>query len=158
MKKQHRLQAIKSILENIVPKINGAPPLAHFHIQEVWKETVGVHIAKKTYADGIRNGIVYVNVETSAWMQELTFMKPEILKRLNEVLPAPGVKDIRFKLGKMQPVENNSDADMVPLTEAERILIEKQTAGIKDTDIRASLQSLFTAQIKLSAKKKRTRL
>lgn len=158
MKKEHRLQAIKSILENIVPNINGAPPLAYFHIRELWKETVGVHIARKTSADGIRNGVLFVNVETSVWMQELTFMKPEILRRLNEALSAPGIKDIRFRLGKMQPGENDSDHDMAPLTEEERTLIEKQTASIKDTDIRASLQSLFAAQVKLRDKKKRTPL
>ncbi len=158
MDKKNSLQDLKALLQRIVPAIKGAPPLAHFQIGDGWQEAVGPHIARKAYPEGMRNGILYVRVETSAWMQELAFLKPEILKRLHEAFPALTIKDIRFRLGTMQPAVPHSDTDSVPLTPAEQALIEKQTAGVKDAEIRASLQQLFAAQVKLKDRKNRPTL
>jgi hypothetical protein len=87
-------------------------------------------------------------------MQELTFMKQQILERINQACESSGVKDIRFRLGETLPGMDNSDEEMLPeLTEGEQKAIEQQTATLTDRDLRDSLQSLFSIGIKSKKKK-----
>ena len=155
MKKEDSLQDLKSLLRSIVTTIDGAPPQDQFRIRDMWEGVVGSHIAKKAHPEGVKNGILQVSVESSVWMQELTFMKQQILERLNQVCESSGVKDIRFKLGKTTQGMYNSGEDLLPgLTEEEQAIIEKQTGAIEDQEIRASLQSLFSTDLR--NKKKRS--
>ena len=49
---------------------------------------------------------------------------------------------------------DNSGEDLLPgLTEEEQAIIEKQTGAIEDQEIRASLQSLFSTDLKNKKKK-----
>ena len=40
-----------------------------------------------------------VNVSSAPWMQQLQFLKPELIEKLNETLGKELVEDIRFKIG-----------------------------------------------------------
>jgi hypothetical protein len=154
MKKEDKPQDLKSLLHSIVTTIDGAPHKDQLRIRDMWEAVVGPHIAKKATPEGIRNGILQVSVVSSVWMQELTFMKQQILERINQACESSGVKDVRFRLGKTPPGMDNSDEEMLPeLTEEEQKAIEQQTATVTDRDLRDSLQSLFS--IGMKSKKKR---
>ena len=155
MKKEDSLQDLKSLLRSIVTTIDGAPPQDQFLIRDMWEGVVGSHIAKKAHPEGVKNGILQVSVESSVWMQELTFMKQQILERLNQVCESSGVKDIRFKLGKISQRMGSYDEEIVPeLNEEEQAMIKKQTANVEDEDVRASLQSFFSTDLKNKKKSK----
>ena len=154
MRKEDSLQDIKTLLQTIVSTIDGTPFKDQFRVRDMWEAVVGPHIAKKATPEGIRNGILQVSVVSSVWMQELTFMKQQILERINQACESSGVKDIRFRLGETLPGMDNSDEEMLPeLTEGEQKEIEQQTATVTDRDLRDSLQSLFS--IGMKSKKKR---
>ncbi len=154
MKKENNLQDLKSLLQSIVSGMEGAPLKEQIRIRDMWEAIVGPHIAKKASPEGIRNGILSVSVESSVWMQELTFMKQQILERINKVCESSKVQDIRFKLGKTPRGMDNSNEGMLPeLNEEEQAMIEKQTGAIEDQDVRESLQSLLSTGLK--SKKKR---
>ena len=155
MKKEDSLQDLKSLLHSIVSGMEGVPLQEQLRIQDMWEAVVGPHIAKKASPEGVKNGILFVSVESSVWMQELTFMKQQILERLTQSCESSGVKDIRFKLGKISQGMVNSDEALLPeLSEEEQAIIEKQTGAIEDQEIRASLQSLFSTDLKNKKKSK----
>ena len=158
MKKEDSLQDLKSLLHSIVTTIDGAPHQDQLRIGDMWEAVVGPHIAKKATPEGIRNGILQVSVVSSVWMQELTFMKQQILERINQACVSSGVKDIRFRLERTLQGMDNFDKEMLPeLTEEEQKAIEQQTAAVTDRDLRDSLQSLFSTGMK-SKKKRAPRL
>ena len=49
-----------------------------------WPDRVGRAIAAVTRVRSVSGSTVFVEVRSSAWLQELTFMKREILERMNE--------------------------------------------------------------------------
>ena len=154
MKKEDSLQDLKTLLQTIVSTIDGTPLQDQLRIRDMWEAVVGPHIAKKATPEVIRNGILQVSVVSSVWMQELTFMKQQILERINQACVSSGVKDVRFRLGKTLPGMDNSDEEMLPeLTEEEQKEIEQQTATIEDQEVRESLQSLFSIGMKSKKKK-----
>jgi hypothetical protein len=61
-----------------------------------WPEVVGPHIAASTRADRVREGILFVSCKSSAWANELSLHKDQIVGGLNKSVGAEVVKDIRF--------------------------------------------------------------
>lgn len=48
-----------------------------------WAAIVGTPIARVTKPEGVSdNGILFVRVQSAAWMQELQLMEPQILEKL----------------------------------------------------------------------------
>lgn len=65
-------------------------------IVEGWAELVGPDIGRFSQALRVQRGILYLKVESSAWSQELHFLKPMILERVNERFGAGLISDIRI--------------------------------------------------------------
>jgi predicted nucleic acid-binding Zn ribbon protein len=46
--------------------------------------------------------ILWISVSSSTWMQQLEFMKKQIVQRLNEHIGEIVIKDIRFRIGEIK--------------------------------------------------------
>ena len=65
-----------------------------------WATVVGPQIAGVTLARSVtRDGTLFVAVRTNGWMNELSLMEPDLLRRLNGVTGRPPIKRIRYVLG-----------------------------------------------------------
>lgn len=62
-----------------------------------WPKIVGEKIAAEASAEKIENKVLKVSVLNSAWRQELTFRKREILEKINTYFGEEIVKDIQFR-------------------------------------------------------------
>ena len=67
---------------------------------EKWYEVVGGRVARETKPLGIKNGKLFLRVENASWRNELTFMKREIIDKLNRSVGTNVVRDIIFSVGK----------------------------------------------------------
>ena len=64
-----------------------------------WSDLVGAKVAARTRPDRIVDRILYVEVATSAWLQELTLLKAQLYLGLVSRLGDPRLfDDVRFKL------------------------------------------------------------
>lgn len=61
-----------------------------------WNDVVGAKIAEKAQPREIDGKTLYVDVVSSAWLQELTFMKVDILRELNERVGGNAIDQIIF--------------------------------------------------------------
>ncbi len=61
-----------------------------------WAEIAGPKIAEETEALRIDGDTLVVKVNRAAWRQQLTFLKSELLTRLESKLGKGVIKDIRF--------------------------------------------------------------
>jgi predicted nucleic acid-binding Zn ribbon protein len=96
-------QPIGSILEKTLKSLEIDVPLKTYSIWGAWKEIVGESVALQTQPRSLRNRILFVDVSHSTWIQQLQFLKPTLLGKINEFLGEPLVQDIRFRLGKISP-------------------------------------------------------
>jgi len=64
-------------------------------VQRAWPAAVGASICAQAKPTGERGGVVTVSCAASVWAQELDLMAPQIIQRLNELLPSGGVSRLR---------------------------------------------------------------
>ena len=70
-------------------------------VWEVWSRAVGPAIARHARPGALHGRVLVVHVTNSTWLHQLRFMKIEILARLNQLLEAGLVNDIKFKIGNL---------------------------------------------------------
>ena len=75
-----------------------------YRLWDQWEEVVGPTIAQNTQPEAIKGKLLLVNVSSAPWMQQLQFLKPELIEKLNETLGKDLVGDIKFKIG---PIDTN---------------------------------------------------
>jgi predicted nucleic acid-binding Zn ribbon protein len=64
-----------------------------------WTELVGPKIAQRTRPDGVTDRMLWVEVASSAWLQELNLLRPQLLQNLRERVGEPTLfDDLRFRL------------------------------------------------------------
>ena len=83
MLKNHRLETDTSLIR----------------VWDVWEEAVGEVIATNTRPAAFKGDLLIVNATSSSWLQQLRFLKPEIIQKINHALGEVPVKDIKFKIG-----------------------------------------------------------
>jgi predicted nucleic acid-binding Zn ribbon protein len=62
-----------------------------------WPKIIGEAVAKVSAVERVEKGVLFVKVESSAWRNELTFMRREVIKKINDFLGEELIRDIRFK-------------------------------------------------------------
>ncbi len=67
----------------------------------VWDEVVGKQVSSAAQPDFVRDGRLFVTTKSAVWSNELTFLKADMVSRLNKRIGSNAVKDIVFKVGKV---------------------------------------------------------
>jgi predicted nucleic acid-binding Zn ribbon protein len=69
-------------------------------LEHAWAEAVGPEYASLTRVNGLRRGVLEVEVIGAVLMQELAhYHKRKVLARLRERLPGTTLTDLRFRAG-----------------------------------------------------------
>lgn len=61
-----------------------------------WHEVVGPQLAKVCLPVDYKNGVLFLYVESSCQLQDLSFMKNELLAKINTYVGFRWVRDLRF--------------------------------------------------------------
>ncbi len=113
-----------------------------------WTELVGPKIASRTRPDGVADRVLWIEVATSAWLQELNLLRTQLLASLVDRLGEPRLfDDLKFRLagrrGKpavVVPHPRRREVPQKPLpppaTGAAREKIVNEVSGIDDDELR----------------------
>ena len=154
-------KSIRSILEKTLEALEIDVPLKSYSILAAWKEIVGESVALQTQPRAIRNRILFIDVSHPTWIQQLQFLKPTLLEKINVFLGEPLIQDIRFKLGKISPpipppsraqAWGGEKIDKKTLNQIEQ-LVEK----IDDEEVRKELREVLIRGAKLERFRKKSK-
>ncbi len=74
---------------------------ANANFTAAWRAAVGDVLAKYTLPGRLRRGVLEITVANSMTVQELTFQKQHVLKKLRADLPDAKIRDLRFRIGSI---------------------------------------------------------
>lgn len=116
----------------------------------LWDGTVGPAIAAQARPTGFRDGVLTVTVASAPWMQQLTFLKRDIIARLNARLGCDLVRDIYLRAGQpeTQPVAVKSPRPPSrTLSPPERERVAEQTAAVANQELRDAIAGLLSKHL-----------
>lgn len=138
------MESISRILDRIINQYGMQASMLEHKLSRWWSEIVGEKIAGHTMPSHIKYRKLCVLVDSSAWMQELTFLKDRIIEQINKITGNKLINDIYFRIAQIEPSTTQvPDLDAQEskrkgknLTEEEKLLIEEYIRPIKDPDLK----------------------
>ena len=98
MQNNHKPERIGKILTRIMARRGFQRQIFQEQIENIWAEAVGETLAGQTRPGNIRRGVLEVFVAHSIFEQELSFLQPEILQKLNAAMGENKIKRFKFTL------------------------------------------------------------
>lgn len=150
-------EIIRNILSPFLKRTGLSWRIKEQKIIENWQEIVGRDIARNTEPSKLRGGVLYIKVSNSIWMQQLQFLKEEIIKRIHQEIKGVGLDDLRLFIGKIDstpstylPATQENGGDNILLKKNQEISsfipkeIEEKIGQIRDPEMRQILSALYT--------------
>ena len=85
-------------LESVLSALGAGEKLMQVRLWQNWEMVMGPDIAPLAWPLGARNDILIVGGEDNLALQELSFMTPEILERVNAFMDAPVFSKVELRL------------------------------------------------------------
>jgi predicted nucleic acid-binding Zn ribbon protein len=95
-------KAIGNILAELMARRGYAQVQAASQCTEAWREAAGELLSRHSRAVQIKRGVLEVMCSNSTMLQEMSFQKAALLKRLAELLPQDQIRDLKFRVGSIQ--------------------------------------------------------
>ncbi len=147
-------ESIKQILEEQIQKASDIA--LSIKIAQNWKECVGNRVDLKTAISYLNKKKLYVKTYNNSWAANLTSIKSEIIKKLNEKIAPNIVEDIIFHsaypLKKKKNVEEKNKKEY-QLNKEELSKIEETASKIENDKIKKEFVELMTKDMKYKLEK-----
>jgi predicted nucleic acid-binding Zn ribbon protein len=100
-RKKKQPQRISSLVGALIKHWEEKAQKKEIIYKVIWSKVVGEHVAAHTRVAHIRGKQLVVLAESSAWMNELTFLKEKIKIKAKNLLSEYGIsiEEVVFKLG-----------------------------------------------------------
>jgi len=145
-KKYPRYTSIAGVLPEVARHQGWAAKLDMHSFFPKWAEIVGDEVAEYSRPLKIVKDVLWLEVESSTWMQQLQFEKVQILEDVNATLKISQLKDIKFVLargGEETAGYQLPELSYEPPDPGELKKFEDQVSVIEDDGIRDSLVRLW---------------
>jgi predicted nucleic acid-binding Zn ribbon protein len=96
MASQVKPRSLGDVLGELVGALGIQTQLKRHEVVNLWEEVAGERIAQVAKAREVRDGKLFVEVASSAWRNELFYLKYELVKKLNSRAGEQVIHDIVF--------------------------------------------------------------
>jgi hypothetical protein len=120
-----------------------------FRAMKAFWDASGPRIRVHARGERLRGSILYVRVESAAWSQELSILKPALLEKIRKTSGGESVQDLRFNVGLLSEVPEWSGTtsrarqELLNVPETVPEDIHQALAQMKDGELRDELTQLL---------------
>jgi hypothetical protein len=147
-RRRRELQPALDALLGALGKAGLTDQSRRLQIMAAWSTAVGARIAARTEPHVFSRGVLTIKVQTTAWQNELTFLKRDLVNRLNQVLGAHVVKELKMVGGTVHKRRSPERVELPPLPSAQARRVADTAASIEDDEVRARFVALMEKELR----------
>ncbi|HJT19031.1 MAG TPA: DUF721 domain-containing protein [Nitrospira sp.] len=142
------IDSFGTILSGLAKRLGLESRLLELRLQRNWKQIAGEPVGSHTWPQQIRFKKLYLLVHNSVWMQQLTFLKPALLAKINEAAGSALITDLALRVAEI-PAGESSGPDSMPvapspqLSAAAMTEASAHTANIQNPELRERLTQVM---------------
>jgi hypothetical protein len=147
---QSFFDSVASVLTGIARRHGMDAKLLEHKLLRNWADIAGQPVASHTRPDHIRFKKLYLVAENSVWVQHLTFLKPELIAKVNAAAGGAAITDVVLRVGGIDQVqsqkEKGTSEDALREVEPRADLLkeaEAHAAAVADPELRARLADVM---------------
>lgn len=150
MKGPGTLVSFSNILSGLAKRLGLETRLLELRLQHHWHDLVGEPMASHTWPAHIRFKKLHLIVRNSVWLQQLTFLKPTLLTKLQAESGPESITDIVCRVGEI-PQHKEEALTMPPhdagsgAGEESQAEVASHTTVIQDPALREQFRKVISA-------------
>ena len=109
-------------------------------IEKHWAELVGLEAEKHSRPHRVEHEVLFVNVDSSVWNQELFMTRRSLIQKINSNFSQAIVKEIKYQIGHFAAEESKTLAGEVPLPQPGDFQAKSRGGSIWDEIVLHGLQ------------------
>jgi len=161
MKRDGFSSSVPEVLKRVLVRRGMERRIKELWILPQWREIVGEKISKHTQPITVKKGNLFVRVDSSGWLTQLTYLKEKIISQINQREASNLIKNIYFHLGEIKEscsVRENiqSGKIMNKLDKKDWVKIRENLVNLKDSSLRKTVKRILIREI-MSKKPGQTR-
>lgn len=128
-----------SVLSPLIKRLGLTAGVRLVRIRGDWDSLFGPTLSIHMSPSRLAEGELLVNVDQPIWMQQLTFHKRQIVEKLRPY----GVRDIRFRLGKVYrpTIPSTVARQSAGLSTEDAAFVEALVSGVSDEVLKEAIRS-----------------
>ncbi len=91
---QRKPVAMQALIDDLCRRWGIEKKVKEYQALSMWPQIVGKRIAEKAKPLGIQKGKLFLSVESASWRNELTFLKRDIIDKINRSVGTKVVHEI----------------------------------------------------------------
>ena len=144
---------ISGILSKAAHRLKFHDKMLEYRLWDQWEKIIGPAIAQHARPERWQRGTLIIRVEHPTWMQELSFLKVQMIEKLRAAFPTTPLKSIRFEVGEFPknpalPTKNILQRPKRELQESDEAAIANAVDQIRDPDLRESARRAMSEGLK----------
>ena len=148
MKRDNFPSPVSEVLKRVFSKFGVDKKIEETKVLRLWPEVVGKEINRHTHPFSIRGGNLFVRVDNSGWLVQLSYLKNKIISEFNKRQGQELVKDIYFRLGEIKKSKKEEGKSVLKekklkLEKSELDRIKKDLRGVKDRALHQVLRRIL---------------
>jgi predicted nucleic acid-binding Zn ribbon protein len=92
---------ISDILSRLMARRGYAQTMNAAGCAEAWQQAVGRELAQDSRAGNVRRGVLQVVARNSVIVQELSFQKRQLIRKLAKLVPDQKIRDLTIRVGNV---------------------------------------------------------
>jgi len=136
----------ESVLTSILKNLGLEAGVRLAQIKTNWQNIFDRPLSLHMYPSKLSEGELLLNVDSPIWIQQLTYYKKEIIEKLY----AYGVKEVRFRIGRISPDKQPvfKSPEHRKLSDEDNLFISDLTSEIKDEDLKKAVKTAVERSLK----------
>lgn len=141
------MRSTDSLIPALFASFGLSAKLDEHRLMAEWSQLVGPQIAAHTVPREVRGRTLWVVVDSSTWLHELTLLKPLLLAKIAPRAGKADVRDVRFVIGEVSapksasaPRPPSNSSCLAPEAEA---AVDHAVSALADEDLRESVRRLL---------------
>jgi len=154
-KKTRRPVAISSVLERVMKDLGIGARVKIVRIITRWDKIFSPPVSRVSLPRDLKGKTLFIEVQDSVWLQQLTFMDQLIMDRINQEFGPGTVRKVCFSVGPVperQGAEEEGpgpNLDAIVLANEDLDAIRECVKGIPDLELRRDLRRIMGKDWKL---------
>ena len=140
--------SLGTILSGLAKRLGLESRLLELRLQRQWRDIIGEPIGSHTWPGQIRFKKLYLTVQNSVWLQQLTFLKPTLLEKLNREAGKELITEIVLRVGELPALDSGTDSTVqpspqCPVSEIGLAEASAHATSVQDPELRARLAQVM---------------
>lgn len=142
---------IRSVIENSLVKMGFKKRVDQYKLWESWDNIVGPAVSRNARPSRWQGNQLVITVRHSSWVQELSYLKSNLINMIKEKIPEINITKIRFEVGDItdKTCEKNTGSGDTKrgLPNGAEDFIAEVSGEIKDEETRKVIRRLITKDL-----------